>query len=108
MEYLKEIKEKIDKFIQKGLEYGKPLDYLLKRNGVSDKSEFELDIKNLEKLVKIVKQEYSGELRYLLYFVYSGKKGRAYIITFRDKLRLVTIFPLGKKTLKKYKKARFK
>jgi len=54
--------------------------------------------------VHIEKQERNGEIRYALYFVYSGKKGRVYVLTFKEKIRVITIYPLGRKTLSKYKK----
>jgi hypothetical protein len=39
--------------------------------------------------------------------VYSGSKGRVYIIKFKDKIRVITVYPLGRRTLIKYKGKRF-
>jgi len=108
MENLNEVRELIDKLKSNGFEYGKPLDYFLKRNRVLEEIEFKQDILNLKNLVKIVKQSYPNEVRYVLYFVYSSKIGRVYTLTFRDRIRVITIFPLGRTTLRKYKKTRFK
>ncbi|MBT4651761.1 hypothetical protein HOC13_04550 [Candidatus Woesearchaeota archaeon] len=54
-------------------------------------------------------QEISKETRYTLYFVFSEKNGIRYSLTFRDKkVRIITVHKIGKRTLKKYYKKRFK
>ena len=56
---------------------------------------------HIEKQEKIHKDK--QELRYCLYFVYSNRKGRCSIITFTTKkIKIITVFPLGRKTLRKY------
>ena len=105
--YSEEIKELIEKYMSKGFEYGKPMDFLLPRIKAS-KEEVENEIINCKDLRFIEKQKREGETRYVLYFVYSRSKGRVYVITFTDKIIIITAYPLGKKTLKKYHKGRFK
>jgi len=105
-DYSEELKELIEEYKNKGFRYAKPLDFLLERiNGTKESIEKELiSLKNIKFCEK---QERKGEVRYTLYYVYSNRKGRAYSITFEDKIVIITIFPIGKTTLKKYKK-RFK
>jgi len=66
------------------------------------------EVLSLKKLVFVEKEirEFAGskEERYRCYFVYSNSKGRCYILTFNDKLKIITIFPLGRRTLNKYRK----
>ncbi len=50
------------------------------------------------------KQKEQGETRYKLYFVYSSKTGRVYVLKFTEKIRIVTVYPIGKQTLKNYKR----
>lgn len=102
-----EVKRLIEKFKERGFECGKPLEYLEFRNGCSiEKMEKELleqkDLKFTEK------QTREGEKRYKLYYLYSKRKGRVYVLTFRDKIRIITVYPLGPGTLNKYLKKRFK
>ena len=106
-DYSKEIKELIEKYKEKEFEYGKPIDFLLSRIKAS-KKEVEEEIINCKDLKFVEKQERKGEVRYVLYFVYSRSNGRAYVITFTNKIIIITIYPLGRKTLKKYRKGRFK
>jgi hypothetical protein len=64
-----------------------------------------------KQLVFTEKQEviYEGkkEERYKCYFVYSNTRGRCYVIRFNDVIKVITVFPLGRTTLKKYRR-RFK
>lgn len=60
-----------------------------------------LDYENVEFVEKQREQE---ETRYKLYFVYSSKTGRVYVLKFTDKIRIITVYPIGKETLKKYKR----
>ena len=54
-------------------------------------------------------QRKQNETRYVLYFVYSGKRGRVYVIKpMRKELKIITIYPIGKLTLRRYRKKRFK
>ncbi len=106
-DYSEEIKKLIEKFKEKGFEYGKTKEYLEFRNGCSieDIEKELLEQKDLRFTEKQIKE---GEKRYKLYYVYNKRKGRAYVITFRNKIRIITIYPLGPGTLNKYNKARFK
>lgn len=102
-----EVQNLIEDYKNSGFEYGKSLDYLEWRLGCS-KEEMEKQILAMKDLVFTQKQKREEETRYKLYYVYNKRKGRAYIITFRDKIRVVTAFPLGPHTLNKYHKTRFK
>ena len=103
---LKEIKKLISAFSEETIEFGKKEEYILERiNSTKEKVIRELLI--LENLEFVEKQERKNETRYALYFVYSKRNGRVYIITLKDKLRVITAYPLGKKTLSKYDKKRF-
>ena len=102
-DYSEELKELIDKYKEKGFRYAKPIQFLLER--ISDtKENIERELLDSRDLKLCEKQERKGETRYTLYYVYSNRKGRVYAITFEDKIVIITIFPIGKKTLKKYKK----
>ena len=103
LDYSKEVKELIKENIKHGFYYGKSIDYLSFRLGIT-KQEMEEELLNCLNLEFTVKQFRGGEVRYVLYFVYSRNSGRAYVITFREGIRIITAYPLGKKTLKKYHK----
>ena len=49
----------------------------------------------------------SSETRYRCYFIYSNSRGRCYVLTFNSVIKIITAFPLGRKTLNRYRK-RFK
>ncbi len=101
--YSEELKELINKFKDNGFRYAKPVDFLLER--ISDtKENVEKELIDFKNLKFCEKQERKGETRYTLYYVYSNRKGRVYAIAFEDKIVIVTMFPIGKKTLKKYRK----
>ena len=105
-DYSEELRELIDKYKTIGFRYAKPLDFLLDR--INDtKENIEKELVNLDNLQFSEKQIRKGEVRYVLYFIYNNKKGRVYTLTFEDKIVVITIFPIGKTTLKKCKK-RFK
>ena len=50
--------------------------------------------------------EFKGKMeeRYRCYHLFSGSKGRCIILTFNSKIKIVTAFPLGRKTLNQYRK----
>ena len=101
-DYSKEVRGLIKEHKNKGFRYAKPIEFLLKRvRGTKEEIEKELIENNFEFCER---QERKGEMRYILYYVYSKKKGRVYVITFEDKIVIITAFPIGKATLKKYKK----
>lgn len=106
-DYSKEAKDKIDKLKKEGFEFGKSEKYLTHRVGISFK-EMQKELEDCKDLVFTDKHKINGEIRYTLYFIYSKRKGRAYAITFRDKIRVITAFPLGRRTLNRYNKQRFK
>jgi len=106
-DYSEEVKTLIIGYKKEDAEYGKPLEYLLSRNKMT-KEEIVKEIFECKNLEFTEKQERKGEIRYVLYFVYSRKKGRAYILRFNEKIRIITIYPIGKKTLRRYRKKRFK
>lgn len=101
--YSEELISLIEKYKKSGFEWGKPIDYLEFRNGCS-KEEMEKEILNCENIEFVEKQREQGETRYKLYFVYDFKKGRVYVLKFTEKIRVITVYPLGKQTLKNYKR----
>lgn len=105
--YSKEVKNLLNKFITKGFEFGKPIRLLSFKSGLT-KQEIIKEIFNFDYLGFTEKQNIADEIRYVLYFVYSRKRGRAFVITFRRKIRIITIFTLGSHTLRKYYKKKFK
>jgi len=104
--YLDELKILIEIYKEKGFEWGKPIDYLEFRNGCS-KEKMEKEILDLGNSEFVEKQKEQGEIRYKLYFVYSSKTGRVYVLKFTEKIRVITVYPIGRNTLKNYKR-RFK
>ncbi|MBS3092259.1 hypothetical protein J4466_02460 [Candidatus Pacearchaeota archaeon] len=99
--YSMEVKEKIKEYKNKGFEFGKSERYLSHRISLSIK-EVEDELNECKRLGYTHKKKVDGEIRYTLYFIYNKNHGRAYVLTFRDKIRIITAFPLGRKTLKKY------
>jgi len=101
--YNEELKGLIEKYKGKGFEWGKPIDYLEFRNGCS-KEEMEREILDCNNIEFVEKQNEQGETRYKLYFVYDFKRGRVYVLKFTERIRIITVYPLGKQTLKNYKR----
>ena len=101
--YLEELKIKIEKQKEKGFEWGKPIDYLEFRNGCS-REEMEKEILSCNNSEFVEKQKEEGETRYKLYFVYSSKTGRVYVLKFTEKIRVITVYSLGRQTLKNYER----
>jgi len=101
--YLEELRILIEKYKGDGFEWGKPIDYLEFRNGCS-KKEMEKEILDCSNAKFVEKQKEPGEARYNLYFVYSSKTGRVYVLKFTGKIRVITVYPIGKHTLKNYKR----
>lgn len=101
--YSEELKSLIEKYKDKGFEWGKPIDYLEFRNGCS-REDMEREILNANNIEFVEKQKEQCETRYKLYFVYDFKKGRVYVLKFTEKIRVITVYPLGKQTLKNYKR----
>ncbi|MBU0467328.1 MAG: hypothetical protein KJ600_04065 [Nanoarchaeota archaeon] len=105
--YSEEVKELIEEYKEKGFEWGKPIDYLEFRNSCS-KEEMEKEILDCSNVEFVEKQREQDETRYKLYFVYISKTGRVYVLKFTEKIRIITIYPIGKQTLKNYKERKFK
>lgn len=88
----------------------KLLDWLANRNNCSIE-DMKKEILDLKKLVFVDKQivDFEGqkEERYRCYFIYSNTKGRFYILRFNGFIKVITAVPLGRRTIRKYKK-RFK
>ena len=106
------IKEKVKKYSKNQIIFTKSrlIDWLCNRNQSSiDKMKEE--IINSNQLIFTEKQEvdYEGEKeeRFKCYFIYSGNKGRCYVLKFNHQIKVITAFPLGRTTLKKYRR-RFK
>ena len=106
------VRKKIKKYVMNDILFTKLnlLDWLEERNKCTVK-EMKSELHQLENLVFVEKQEvlYEGinEERYRCYFVYSRSRGRCYILRFNAPIKVITVFPLGRVTLRKYKK-RFK
>lgn len=81
--------------------------FLCKRNNIPVEKMKE-EVLNLKDLTFTEKQlvEYDGEKeeRFRCYFVYSNNRGRCYVIKFDNQIRIITVFPLGRTTLKRYRK----
>jgi hypothetical protein len=101
--YSEEFKGLINKYKERGFDWGKPIDYLEFRNGCS-KEDMEEEILDCENVEFVEKQREKGETRFKLYFVYSSKTGRVYVLKFTEKIRIITVYPLGRQTLKNYKR----
>ncbi len=103
-DYSGEVKELIKKYKKEDIVYGKGLDFFIRRIKAG-KEEIENEVLNCNDLSLTERQLKDGEIRYALFFIYSKRKGRKYVINFREaKLRIITIIPLGRKTLTRYKK----
>lgn len=103
-DYSKEVKWLIEKYKDKVIVFGKDINFIIKRVKLTKKS-IEKEIFSCKYLYLTEKQVKDNEIRYVLYFVYSHRKGRQYVLTFRDNnIKVITAFPLGRKTIKKYKK----
>jgi|SRR3989338_5746987 len=103
---VKNFKELLKKYSKEDIVFGKLEDYILERIGAS-KEEIIKDLLTLENLEFVEKQERNNEIRYALFFVYSKRSGRVYVIILKDKLKIITAYPLGRKTLIKHNKKRF-
>ncbi|MBU0959328.1 MAG: hypothetical protein KKB31_05275 [Nanoarchaeota archaeon] len=97
----------IEKYKERGLEYGKPKEYIEFRNSCSIE-ELEKALLEFKDLKFVERQVKEGEKRYKTYHVYSSKRGRVYVITFTDKIRIISIYPLSQSTVKRYHRAKFK
>ena len=102
-DFSEELEELIDKYKEKGFEWGKPIDYLEFRNGCS-KEDMEKEILDYNNIEFVEMQNEQGETRYKLYLVYSSKTGRVYVLKFTERIRVITVYSIGRQTLKNYKR----
>jgi hypothetical protein len=107
MSDIKKIIKRLKTYNSSEIFYCKPLDYLCFRNRCS-KREFEFDLLSGRNLKCVNPHKRKGELRYGLYFIYNKRRGRVYVVKFEKFLKVVTIYPIGPKTLNRYNKRRFK
>jgi len=65
------------------------------------------EIIRLRDLVYSEKQEIEFESekeeRFRCYFIYSHNRGRCYVLKFNGDIKVITVFPLGRTTLKRYR-----
>jgi len=63
-----------------------------------------LKLDNLE-VIEPQTRKFKGktETRYRVYLIYSNSKGKCFIIKPNKNLKIITVFPLGRKTLNKWK-----
>lgn len=106
-DYSDELRDLFNKYKNRGFEYGKPVDYLEFRNGCSIE-EMERELLEFKDLKFVERQLRDGDKRYKTYHIYSNSKGRVYVVTFTSKIRIITIYPLGESTTKRYRKAKLK
>lgn len=105
-DYAEEFRSLIEGLEEKEIIFGKNERYVLDRIGAT-KSEVRDDLFSWKDLEFVEKQRRGEETRYVLFFVYSKKRGRVYAVTFRKSLRIITAYPIGRKTLAKYGKRKF-
>lgn len=106
IDYTGEVKELIKKYKKEDIVFDKTLKYLCERN-IADENEFKEEIINCNDIAYTEKQERFQGTRYALFFIYNKKKGRCYVLEFNTQIVVVTIFPLGRRTLRRYKSKRF-
>ena len=106
MNSIKRFEILLKNYSKKDVAFGKTEKYILDRINAS-KEEVINELFSGEKLEFVEKQEKNNEIRHALFFVYSKRKGRVYVVKFGRELRIITAYPLGRRTLSKYKKKRF-
>ncbi len=106
------VKEKVKKYSKEQIIFTKSriIDWLCKRNNstIEDLKREVLDSTDLT-FTERQEVEYEGETeeRFRCYYVYSKTRGRCYVLKLDYKIEIITVFPLGRTTLKRYRK-RFK
>ncbi len=112
-DWSKFIKNKVKNYQLSDIKFTKIklLNWLEKRNK-STIQDLKTEVHNSTNLVFVAKQEGefqgSKEIRYKCYHIFSGSRGRCFILTFNNSnIKVITVFPLGRTTISKYKK-RFK
>ncbi len=98
MENLRKYKVKDIVFTKKGIEEQLTIRRLTKEEIIEN-------LTNQKRLVFADKQErtFQGkkDTRYNCYFLFSKSKAHRYVLSFNDKLKVLTAIPLGRKTLNK-------
>ncbi len=103
------LKEKIKQYQKEKLLFTKLklLDWLCKRNNMT-LEEIKIELLTLKNLRHTEKQEieYKGEKeeRFKCYFVYSNTRGRCYVLKFEENMKIITVFPIGRTTLRRYRR----
>ena len=105
-DYTEEVKKLIKEYKKEDIEYHKPIKYLCQRNSLTQ-DEIEESIMSCKEISFTELQEKSYETRYALFFVYNKRRGNCFVLTFDEKITVVTIYPIGRKTILRYKKKRF-
>lgn len=106
------VKEKAKEYSKDTITFTKSriIDWLCKRNN-STVEEMKEELLNPKNLVFTERQEVEfkkeKEERFRCYFVYSRNRGRCYVLRFNHQIKVITVFPLGRTTLKRYRR-RFK
>ncbi len=108
-DYSSMVKDIIRKYTTENVQFTKShmLDWLSHRNGCSiqDMKEEIIGLKNFVFAERqVIDFQGQQEIRYRCYFVYSHSRGRCYIIRTNHALKVITVFPLGRQTLTKYRK----
>ncbi len=103
--YKQEVLEQLNKYKNRDITFTKKdIEEQLKIRRLT-KDEIIENLLNPKKLVFAKKQErdFQGkkDVRYDLYFLFSKSKAHRYILSFNDKLKIITVIPLGRKTLNK-------
>ncbi|MBI4116240.1 hypothetical protein HY449_00685 [Candidatus Pacearchaeota archaeon] len=106
MDSIKEFEILLKNYSKDDIVFGKIEKYILDRINAS-KEEVIKELFSGENLKFVEKQERNNETRYALFFVYSKRKGRVYVAGLGEEFRIITAYPIGRKTLSKYKKKRF-
>lgn len=101
-----EVRTLIKKYKREDIEFGKPMNIISHDIHLTEE-QIKDELFSLKDITCTAKQNVSGEIRYVIYFVYGKVKGRAYTLTFRNKIRVITVIPLGKRTLRKYYRTKF-
>ena len=106
MDGIKEFEILLKNYSKENVVFGKTEKYILDRINAS-KGEVINELFSGENLEFVEKQEKNNETRHVLFFVYSRRRGRVYVVKFGNDLRIITAYPLGRRTLSRYKKKRF-
>ena len=103
MDSIKEFEILLKNYSKDDIVFGKIEKYILNRINAS-KEEVINELFSGENLKFVEKQEKNNETRYALFFVYSKRKGRVYVINFGKELRIITAFLLEEKRCQNIRK----